>query len=119
VPLDVICRHTVGLNWTAFGIENVGMSDADVLGNAAQMRASLRLTAWLMQRFHIPLGDVIGHAESLTSPYHRELDPAWRCQTHADFPTPAMDVYRRRLRALLRRYRIPAGPPVRRVSSGC
>jgi N-acetyl-anhydromuramyl-L-alanine amidase AmpD len=119
VPLDVICRHTVGLNWTAFGIENVGMSDADVLGNRAQMRASLHLTAWLMQRYHIPLGDVIGHAESLTSPYHRELDPAWRCQTHADFPTPAMDVYRRRLRALLRRYRIPAGPPVRRVSSGC
>jgi beta-N-acetylhexosaminidase len=119
VPLDVICRHTVGLNSTAFGIENVGMSDADVLGDAAQMRASVHLTAWLMQRYGIPLGDVIGHAESLTSPYHHELDPAWRCQTHADFPTPAMDVYRHRLRALLRRYRIPAGPPVRRVSSGC
>jgi N-acetyl-anhydromuramyl-L-alanine amidase AmpD len=119
VPLDVICRHTVGLNATALGIEHVGMSDADVLGDPAQMRASLHLTAWLMQRDHIALGDVIGHAESLTSPYHHELDPAWRCQTHADFPTAAMRVYRARLRALLRRYRIPAGPPVRRVSSGC
>jgi N-acetylmuramoyl-L-alanine amidase len=119
VRLDVICRHTVGLNSTAFGVENVGLSDADVLGDAAQMRASLHLTAWLMQRYHIPLGDVIGHAESLTSPYHHELDPALRCQTHADFPTAAMDVYRHRLRALLRRYRIPLGPAVRRVTPSC
>ncbi len=58
------------------------------------MRASLHLTAWLMQRYHIPLGDVIGHAESLTSPYHHELDPAWRCQTHADWQPADMDVYR-------------------------
>ena len=31
VPLDVICRHTVGLNATALGIEHVGMSDAEIL----------------------------------------------------------------------------------------
>jgi hypothetical protein len=119
VPLDVICRHTVGLNATAFGIEHVGMSDAQILDDPAQLRASLHLTAWLMQRYHIALGDVIGHAESLTSPYRHELDPAWRCQTHADWQTADMRVYRARLRALLHRYRIPAGPPVRRVSSGC
>jgi hypothetical protein len=119
VPLDVICRHTVGLNATAFGIENVGMSDAEILADPAQMRASLHLTAWLMQRYHIPLGDVIGHAESLTSPYHHELDPAWRCQTHSDWQPADMGVYRAQLRALLRRHRIPAGPPVKRVSSGC
>ena len=119
VPLDVICRHTVGLNATALGIEHVGMSAAEVLADPAQMRASLHLTAWLMQRFHIALGDVIGHAESLTSPYHHELDPAWRCQTHADWQPADMGVYRARLHALLRRYRIPARPPVRRVSSGC
>jgi N-acetyl-anhydromuramyl-L-alanine amidase AmpD len=119
VPLDVICRHTVGLNSTAFGIEHVGMSDAEILADPAQMRASLHLTAWLMQRYHIALGDVIGHAESLTSPYHHELDPAWRCQTHADWQPADMGVYRARLRALLRRYDIPAGPPVKRVSSGC
>ena len=119
VPLDVICRHTVGLNSTAFGIEHVGMSDSEVLQDPAQMRASLHLTAWLMQRYHIALGDVIGHAESLTSPYHHELYPAWRCQTHADWQPADMGIYRARLRALLRRYRIPIGPPVKRVSSGC
>jgi N-acetylmuramoyl-L-alanine amidase len=119
VPLDVICRHTVGLNSTAFGIEHVGMSDSEILQDPAQMRASLHLTAWLMQRYHIGLGDVIGHAESLTSPYHHELDPAWRCQTHVDWQPADMGIYRARLRALLRRYRIPIGPPVRPVSSGC
>jgi N-acetylmuramoyl-L-alanine amidase len=119
VPLDVICRHTVGLNLVALGIEHVGMSDAQVLDDPAQMRASLHLTAWLMQRYHIPLGDVIGHAESLTSPYHHELYGPWRCQTHADWQPADMGVYRHRLRALLHRYQIPIGKPVSRVSSGC
>ena len=34
VPLRLMCRHTVGLNHTAIGIEHVGISDAEVLGNA-------------------------------------------------------------------------------------
>jgi N-acetylmuramoyl-L-alanine amidase len=119
VPLDVICRHTVGLNLTALGIEHVGMSDAEVLDDPAQMRASLHLTAWLMGRYHIPLGDVIGHAESLTSPYHHELYGPWRCQTHSDWQPADMAVYRARLRALLHRYHIPIGKPVPRVSPGC
>jgi len=119
VPVDVICRHTVGLNLMALGIEHVGMSDAEILDDPAQMKASLHLTAWLMQRYRIPLGDVLGHAESLTSPWHHELYPSWRCQTHADWQPADMAVYRTRLRALLRRYHIPVGPPVPRVSSGC
>ena len=44
VRLDTICRHTVGLNWTAFGIEHVGTSDRQILGNQAQLSASLSLT---------------------------------------------------------------------------
>jgi N-acetylmuramoyl-L-alanine amidase len=119
VPLDVICRHTVGLNSTAIGIEHVGTSDAEILQNPAQMRASLHLTAWLMQRFDIALGDVIGHAESLTSPYHHELYPAWRCQTHSDWQAADMHVYRERLRPILRRHDVPVGPPVKQVNSGC
>ena len=119
VPLDVICRHTVGLNLVSLGIEHVGMSDAEILDDPAQMKASLHLTAWLMQRYRIPLGDVIGHAESLTSSWHHELYPSWRCQTHSDWQPADMAVYRARLKAFLRRYRIPLGPPVHRVSSGC
>jgi N-acetylmuramoyl-L-alanine amidase len=66
------CRHTVGLNHVAIGIEHVGMEDGDVLDNPRRLRASLRLTAYLRCRYDIPLGDVIGHSESLDSPYHRE-----------------------------------------------
>ena len=34
VPRSIMCRHTVGLNYTAIGIEHVGSSDAQVLDNA-------------------------------------------------------------------------------------
>ncbi|HST39087.1 MAG TPA: peptidoglycan recognition family protein, partial [Conexibacter sp.] len=59
-PITFLCRHTVGLNWAAIGIEHVGVSDAQVLANRAQMRSSLALTAWLMSRYRIPLANVIG-----------------------------------------------------------
>ena len=100
VNLRTRCRHTVGLNWTAIGIEHVGYADGDILGNPPQLRASLRLTQWLRCRFGIPVRDVIGHAESLSSPYHRERVPSLRRQTHGDWRHASMQVYRRRLRRL-------------------
>jgi N-acetylmuramoyl-L-alanine amidase len=103
VPLDIMCRHTVGLNYVAIGIEHVGTSDAAVLDDAAQMRSSLALTAWLMARFRISPANVIGHNESLSSPFHKELYAPWRRQTHADWRRPDMNIYRTRLAALLNR----------------
>ena len=103
VPLDIMCRHTVGLNYVAIGIEHVGLSDAEVLGDAAQMRSSLALTAWLMARYRISIANVIGHNESLSSPFHKELYAPWRRQTHADWRRSDMNVYRTRLAALLSR----------------
>jgi N-acetylmuramoyl-L-alanine amidase len=100
VSLGVMCRHTVGLNWTAIGIEHVAFSDAQVLNNSRQSSASLRLVQWLRCRFHIAIKDVIGHNESLSSPYHREDVPALRNQTHGDFNHADMQVYRRRLKSL-------------------
>jgi N-acetyl-anhydromuramyl-L-alanine amidase AmpD len=99
VPLGIRCRHTVGLNWTAIGIEHVGRSAAGVLADSRQIGASLRLTRWLMARFHISSRNVIGHAESLSSPYHHELVASLRMQTHGDWTAPEM----RRYRALLAR----------------
>jgi N-acetylmuramoyl-L-alanine amidase len=98
VRVAVMCRHTVGLNWTAIGIEHVGYSDAQVLNNRTQMSASLRLVRWLRCRFHIQIKNVIGHNESLSSPYHREDVPALRTQTHGDFNHADMQIYRARLR---------------------
>jgi N-acetylmuramoyl-L-alanine amidase len=119
VRLDLMCRHTVGLNWAAIGIEHVGESDAQVLGDAAQMRSSLALTVWLMARYRIALADVIGHNESLSSPLHKELYASWRCQTHADWQRSDMKVYRAKLLVLARRYGMRPGPPPKARPTGC
>jgi N-acetylmuramoyl-L-alanine amidase len=103
VRLPVVCRHTVGLNWTAIGIEHVGTSDASILESPRQLASSLALTLWLAARYGIARNAVIGHSESLRSPYHRERYPAWRCQTHGDWSHADMEVYRARLAALARR----------------
>jgi N-acetylmuramoyl-L-alanine amidase len=119
VSLATMCRHTVGLNYTAIGIEHVGTSDAEILADPRQLDASLRLTAWLMGKYGIQLRNVIGHNESLTSPYHRERYRSWRCQTHGDWSHADMQVYRLRLAALARRDGVPLGPVARPVVTHC
>jgi beta-N-acetylhexosaminidase len=100
VNLRTRCRHTVGLNWTAIGIEHAGYGDGDLLGDRRQLRASLRLTQYLRCRFDIGVRNVIGHAESLSSPYHHERVPSLRSQTHGDMARTSMRVYRQKLRTL-------------------
>jgi N-acetylmuramoyl-L-alanine amidase len=100
VSLKLMCRHTVGLNYTAIGIEHVGQSDGQVLGDKRQLRASLRLTRMLQGRYGIATKNVIGHNESLSSPYHRERVAKLRHQTHGDFRRASMKRYRRALGGL-------------------
>ncbi len=97
VPRSIMCRHTVGLNYTAIGIEHVGFSDGEILGNTRQMAASLRLTRWLRCRYGIGVNNVIGHSESLSSPYHRERVARLKNQTHGDWSRASMRTYRARL----------------------
>jgi N-acetylmuramoyl-L-alanine amidase len=119
VPLDIMCRHTVGLNYTAIGIEMVGLSDQDILDNPPQLAAALSLTLWLMGRFGIELRNVIGHNESLTSPLHKELVPSFRCQTHQDWNHGDMELFRHHLAGLAAMYSVALGPPATQVNSGC
>jgi beta-N-acetylhexosaminidase len=119
VNLGIRCRHAIGMNWTAIGIEMVGTSDAQILHRRVQLRAALRLTLWLMARFGIGVGNVIGHAETLQSPYHHERYAAWRCLTHADWQHPDMRTFRHRLRRMAQRAGVPAGPGPVWVDSGC
>jgi N-acetylmuramoyl-L-alanine amidase len=119
VNLHVRCRHAIGMNWTAIGIEHVGTSAEQILDNRAMMRASLRLTVWLMARFGISWGNVIGHAEILRSPYHRERYEDWRCLTHADWNRAEMRIYRRRLKRVAERLGVPIGDGPTWVDSGC
>jgi N-acetylmuramoyl-L-alanine amidase len=94
VPPTIRCRHVVGLNYTAIGIEHVGFSDQDILGRPAQLNGSLRFTQWLRCRFGIPVSQVIGHNESLSSPFYKELDPHFQGQTHGDWNHADMQTYR-------------------------
>jgi N-acetylmuramoyl-L-alanine amidase len=119
VPLRIRCRHTIGLNQTAIGIEHVGTSSVGVLNNSRQRRASMRLTLWLMARFGISVGNVIGHGESLMSPLRHERYRSWRCMTHTDFSHPAMRRYRHLLRRQARLHHVPVGPPPHWVDIGC
>ena len=97
VPVAIRCRHTVGLNHLSIGIEHVGYSDGDLLGNKRMFKRSLRLTRYLRCRFDIKVKNVIGHNESLSSPFYKELDPDFRGRTHGDMRTSSMASYRRKL----------------------
>jgi len=107
VPTNIMCRHTVGLNYTAIGIEHVGTSDGQVLSNRRQIAASLRLTRHLQGRYGIRTGDVIGHNENRSHRLHREQVARLRRQTHGDFRRASMRRYRRALA------RLPAPASVR------
>jgi hypothetical protein len=100
VPVSIRCRHVVGLNHVSVGIEHVGFSDRDVLGRKPQLKGSLRLTQSLRCRLGIPVKGVIGHNESLGSPYYLELDPDFQGRTHGDFKRASMRVYRGKLAKL-------------------
>jgi N-acetylmuramoyl-L-alanine amidase len=119
VDLGIRCRHAVGLNYTAIGIEHVGTSDEQILTDRAQMRSSLRLTLWLMAKYGIQLRNVIGHAEALMSPFHYELVRSWRCLVHSDWRHADMNRYRRRLKRRALRFGVPIGPRPRWVTPDC
>ena len=100
VPVSIRCRHVVGLNHVSVGIEHVGFSDRDVLRRKPQLKGSLRLTHSLRCRLGIPVKGVIGHNESLGSPYYLELDPDFQGRTHGDFKRASMRIYRGKLAKL-------------------
>jgi hypothetical protein len=83
------------------------------------MRASFRLTTWLMAKYRINVGNVVGHRETLDSPYRLELNPDWWCLVHADFPRWAMKEYRTRLLNVLAKWEVPPGADPVWVDSGC
>ena len=121
VSLTVMCRHTVGLNQTAIGIEQVGRSAREILDRPAQLGAIARLTAWLRCREGIALRDVIGHNESLSSPYHHEDVAPCAARPTATGRVPRCSRCARGSAATAARSRParrPAGPP-RRCRPSC
>jgi len=83
---DRFGRHTIGLNHSAIGVENVGTKRSGF--TAAQLEANVRLVKYLAMRY--PLRYLIGHREvyqMARTPYYLEAvpsycsnknDPTWR-----------------------------------------
>lgn len=85
VPLGTMCRHAIGINHQAIGIEFVEMRSAsNVLARPKQRRAGVRLVRWLQSQFGIATKDVIGHSEVNDSPYFLEKVRGWR-NDHTDW----------------------------------
>lgn len=99
-PDDVVCRHTIGFNHTAIGIENVGRSAADL--TEAQASGTADLVSRLVAR-HPSIAYLIGHYQyrDQALPHYRlfrEDDHGYRLTDKID-PGPA---FMARVRALIR-----------------
>ena len=74
------------------------ISDAEILGRPAPARAPRCASrAGCRRATGSARRDVIGHAESLSSPYHHERVARLRTQTHGDFAPATMRRYRGKL----------------------
>lgn len=102
VPVTLMCRHAIGLNDRAIGIEMIqqqGISshwaDQQILHRRPQIRSVLRLVRWLQARYHIATRNVIGHAMANDSPFFHDLE-GWR-NDHTDWQREDVVALRRRL----------------------
>jgi N-acetyl-anhydromuramyl-L-alanine amidase AmpD len=102
VPLDLMCRHAIGVNDHAIGIEMIqqqGISshwaDQQILHRRRQIRSVLALVRWLQGRFHIARKNVIGHAMANDSPFFHDRE-GWR-NDHTDWQAQDVRELRRRL----------------------
>ena len=102
-PLRVRTRHTIGLNYCAIGIEFVqeggsgpGWACDQIFDRRRQIRAGLRLVAWLRYKYKIPMKYIYGHGTANSSPLFKDLE-GWR-NDHVDWGPTSV----RRFKELLR-----------------
>jgi zinc carboxypeptidase/N-acetylmuramoyl-L-alanine amidase-like protein len=103
---SIRCRHTIGLNDTAIGVEMVQeagsgshWADQQILHRHAQIHAALRLIGWLKQREGIKMRNIIGHAMANNSPLFTDHE-GWR-NDHTDWLKRDVKKFRHRLRRML------------------
>jgi len=102
VDESIRCRHAVGMDWVALGIEMVQetgtgatWADQQILARPAQIQSVVRLVKVLQARYGISTDDVIGHASANLSPYFKDLE-GWT-NDHTDWQAADVD----KVRALL------------------
>ena len=105
VPPTVMCRHTIGLNHVAIGVEFVQSSQGhdprwavrQILARRAQVQAGVALVRMLQEQFDISDAEVIGHAMANDAKEFRDKS-GWR-NDHVDWARPEVDRFRALLRA--------------------
>lgn len=103
VPTGIMCRHAIGVNYAAIGIEvaqetqgnSARWASRQILARPAQVGALVALVEDLQRRYAIPSDRVIGHAMA-------NADPAFRDATgvrndHTDWAEAEVVEFRRRL----------------------
>ncbi len=102
VPTTTRCRHTIGLNDVAIGIEMVQdggsgptWADRQILDRPAQVGAALALVRCLQSQYGISTSNVIGHAMANTAPQFHDI-LGWR-NDHVDWQPADVAVFRSRL----------------------
>jgi N-acetyl-anhydromuramyl-L-alanine amidase AmpD len=99
---DILCRHIIGFNHSAIGIENVAVNANDL--TEAQLAANAALISRIVQR-QPSIRYLLGHHEyrDRTLPHYqlyREVDPTYRFTNKVD-PGP---LFMTKLRALLEQH---------------
>ena len=84
-PLEYMARHTIGLNYTAIGIENIGFAGKLT---KEQLNSNIKLIKYLKNHYK-SIKYIIGHYEyrDTNSPhYHlfKEIDPTYRFTIKTD-----------------------------------
>ena len=102
VPPRLRCRHTIGLNHVALGIEMVQSTgrgahwaDQQILDRQRQVRSALRLVAGSRAATRSRPGEVIGHAMANDDPHFKDLE-GWR-NDHTDWLKRDVREFRKRL----------------------
>ena len=105
---SIRCRHAIGLNYTAIGVEMVQetgsgshWADEQILHRHKQIHKALRLVGWLKQQNGIKMRNIIGHAMANQSPFFKDLE-GWR-NDHTDWLKRDVKTFRQRLHRLLAR----------------
>jgi N-acetylmuramoyl-L-alanine amidase len=106
VRMRVRCRHAIGLNHTAIGVEMVQETGSgshwaaqQILHRRRQIRPTLRLVAWIKTHFGIRMHNIVGHAMANNSPHFKDLR-GWR-NDHSDWLWREVRIFRRRLRRVV------------------
>ena len=97
VALTIMCRHTVGLNWTAFGIEQVGLNAHEIVNRPAQYTSVCASPRGFAAATASPCATSSATPRACRAPYHHENVAALRRQTHADWTHAEMTPVRTRV----------------------